>query len=52
MKEEQIIKSNFEQSSLLFKNDILLNEDRITLLKELSAKNNLRIKANCLENFF
>ena len=44
MKEEQIIKSNFEQSSLLFKNDILLNEDRITLLKELSAKNNLSSK--------
>ena len=44
MKEEQIIKSNFEQSSLLFKNDILLNEDRITILKELSAKNNLSSK--------
>ena len=40
MKVEQIIKSSLDESAESFKNDILLNENRIVFLKELGKKNN------------
>ena len=40
MKEDQITKSTFEESATTFKNDILLNENRINFIKDLGKKNN------------
>ena len=39
MKEAQLTKSNLEESALSFKNNILLNENRISYIKELGSKN-------------
>ena len=44
MKVEQIIKSSLDESAETFKNDILLNENRIDILKELGNKNNFNTK--------
>ena len=46
MKEDQkqIIKSSLEESAETFKNDILLNENRINFLKDLGVKNKFNIK--------
>ena len=40
MKVDQIIKSSLDESAETFKNDILLNKNRINFLKELGKKNN------------
>ena len=40
MKEGQLIKSDLDECAKIFKTDILKNENRISLLKELSTKNN------------
>ena len=40
MKEGQLIKSDLEECAKIFKTDILQNENRISLLKELGSKNN------------
>ena len=40
MKEGQLIKSDLEECARIFKTDILQNENRISLLKELGSKNN------------
>ena len=39
MNGQQLTKSNLEESALSFKNNILLNENRISFLKELGSKN-------------
>ena len=44
MKVNQIIKSSLDESAETFKNDILLNENRIDILKELGNKNNFNTK--------
>ena len=44
MKEDQITKSSFEESAITFKNDILLNENRINFLKDLGTKNKFNTK--------
>ena len=44
MKEEQLTKSILEESAITFKNDILLNSNRIEFLKELASKNKLYTK--------
>ena len=44
MKVNQIIKSSLDESAEIFKNDILLNENRIDILKELGNKNNFNTK--------
>ena len=44
MKVNQIIKSSLDESVETFKNDILLNENRIDILKELGNKNNFNTK--------
>ena len=44
MKEEQLTKSNLEECATIFMNDILLNENRIDFLKDLTSKNNLESK--------
>ena len=44
MKEENIEKANLNNSALIFKDEILLNENRIDSLKDLAKKNNLEKK--------
>ena len=44
MNEQQLTKSNLEESALSFKNNILLNENRISYLKELGSKNLFQTK--------
>ena len=44
MKEDQIIKSDLDECAKIFKTDILQNENRIDLLKELGSKNNFKTK--------
>ena len=44
MKEDQITKSDLEECAKIFKTDILQNENRIELLKELGSKNNFNTK--------
>lgn len=44
MKEENIEKADLNNSAIIFKDEILLNENRIDLLKDLAKKNNLEQK--------